>query len=62
MKLPQSVRGVSRERSLDTLEYDYQQFMASGGDIRKAKDYHNVIGPYFFQVPLDQVKTIRYEN
>ena len=40
-----------------TLEEDYRQFMAAGGDIRNAKNHNNVIAPYFFEVPLDQVNT-----
>ena len=59
MKIPKNIRGLQRERSLDTLAYDYQQFLAAGGDIRNAKKHNNVIGPYFFDIPLDQVHNYR---
>jgi hypothetical protein len=58
MKVPKKIRGLSRERSLDTLVHDYQQYLASGGDIRNAKDFNNVIGPYFFEIPLEQVQIL----
>ncbi len=29
--------------------------MADGGDLQKAKEFNNVISPYFFEIPLDQV-------
>ena len=56
MKVPRKTRGPSQERSLDTLAHDYQQYLAAGGDIRKAKDFNNVIGPYVFEIPLNQVR------
>ena len=31
--------------------------LLGGGDIRHAKDHHNVIQPYFFEITLDQVST-----
>ena len=55
LKVAKHIRGTCRERSLATLDEDYSQFMAAGGDIRNAKDHNNVIAPYFFEVPLDQV-------
>ena len=55
MQVPRKTRGPSRERSLDTLAHDHQQYLAAGGNIRNAKDFNNVIGPYFFEIPLNQV-------
>ena len=42
-------------RTLDQLQDDYQSFMARGGKTNKAKEHHNVIHPFLFNVPLDQV-------
>ena len=32
-----------------TLQRDYNGFVNAGGDIRHAKDHHNVIQPYFLR-------------
>ena len=49
-------RKPSPSRSLKTLRRDYKNFITRGnGDLKKAKEYNNVIGPYFFDIPLDQV-------
>jgi len=37
------------------LKEDHEAFVAAGGDLQKAKEYNNVIAPYFFEIPLDQV-------
>ena len=29
--------------------------MAAGGDLLQAKEHNNVISPYFFEIPVDQV-------
>ena len=43
-------------RSLATLERDHMNFITIGkGDIKKAKEYKNVIGSRFFDIPLVQV-------
>ena len=66
LKLPLNAQGPSPEnpnrrkpspsRSLETLRRDYENFLTQGkGDLKKAKEYNNVIGPYFFDIPLDQV-------
>ena len=57
MSTPASMREPSKPRSLQSLEADYSAFVAAGGDIRRAKNYNNVIAPYFFKITLDQVYT-----
>ena len=58
MKLPRHQRGRLLPRSLDTLEGDYLRFHTNANsDIRKAKDYNNVISRPFFNIPLNQVRT-----
>ena len=57
MNTPASMREPSKCRSLQTLQADYSAFQAAGGDMRRAKFYNNVIAPYFFEVPLEQVCT-----
>lgn len=52
---PLSVRKRSPERTLHTLQQDHQEFLQSGGDIRRAKYHNNVIGPSIFDIPLDRV-------
>ncbi len=42
-------------RTLDTLSDDLQRFTDAGADVDAAKRFNNVIGPAFFDVPLDQV-------
>ena len=32
--------------------------MANGGNIKTAKNYNNVICPFYFDIPLDQVQYI----
>ena len=34
--------------------------MASGGNLKKAKNYNNVIGKNFFNIPLTQVSKHPY--
>jgi len=53
--VPLSVRGRCMERSLDSLRAHYDAFVAAGADLQKAKHHHNVIAPFFFRIPLDQV-------
>ena len=55
LKTPRRERDLSQLRSLQSLQRDYSDFERAGGDIRKAKDYHNVIQPHFFDIPLNQV-------
>ena len=61
MKTPKSIRGPSTERTLETLKKDYEGLVAAGGNIQLAKKYHNVIHPYFFEIPLDQVYTNAFD-
>ena len=55
LKIPLSIHDPSTQRSLQTLQVDYTGFVAAGGNIRQVKDHHNVIHPYFFEIPLNQV-------
>lgn len=49
-------RSPSSLRSLDSLSGDYARFLTEGrGDLKKAKEYNNVISAPFFKIPLDQV-------
>ena len=58
MQLPRHQRGRHLPRSLDSLEADYLRFQTNtNGDIRKAKEYNNVISRAFFNIPLNQVST-----
>lgn len=57
LQKPLSVRGRSPPRSLQTLQHDYQEFLEKGnGDINRAKEFNNVIGPTLLDIPLDMVK------
>ena len=40
---------------MESLKTDYAAFVAAGGKLEKAKEFNNVIAPYFFEVPLTQV-------
>ncbi len=39
---------------LETLKADHGRFVASGANLKNAK-FHNVICPYSFDIPLDQI-------
>ena len=55
---PQDRAHIAPLRSLQSLENNYNMFTTQGkADLRKAKEYNNVIGKSFFQIPLDQVRT-----
>ena len=54
LKVPLSKRGRSPLRSLESLR-DHQKFLDAGGDIKKAKEFNNVIGEAFFPIPLEKV-------
>ncbi|XP_065665062.1 uncharacterized protein LOC105850185 isoform X2 [Hydra vulgaris] len=46
--------GVS-QRSLKSLNIDFNRFQSSGGNLKKAKFFNNVINETLFHIPLDQV-------
>ncbi|XP_078703695.1 uncharacterized protein LOC144928876 [Branchiostoma floridae x Branchiostoma belcheri] len=55
---PEDRELILRKRTLERLDMHYRQFQEEGGgNISKAKLYKNVIAPYMFNVPLDQVCT-----
>jgi hypothetical protein len=49
MKTPLGQREPSPLRTLETLDRDHSLFMGSGGNIKKAKEFNNVIGSVFFR-------------
>ncbi|KAI8497930.1 hypothetical protein Bbelb_245820 [Branchiostoma belcheri] len=56
MRLSKDSRPSAALRSLTSLTTNYQRFMAEGkGNIKKAKDFKNVIAIPMFNIPLDQV-------
>ncbi len=59
IQLPLVERGRCGERTLETLKKDYQEFVEKcGGNISRAKEFHNVIQPYILDIPLDKVQYI----
>ena len=57
LQVPQDMRGLSSNRTLQSLDDDLQRFLTVGhGNIKKAKEFNNVIRPRAFDIPLDQVK------
>ena len=63
LKQPRHARGPLPPRTLDSLQADSLRFSTTGkADIRKAKDFNNVIGPVFFNVPLSQVNLTAHKN
>ena len=51
------MRGRSPLTTLATLQQDLKDFTEKGnGDLNKAKEYNNVIGPPLLDIPLDMVK------
>ena len=58
MKHPLHERGPAPVRTLSTLQRDYLQFCTQGkGNLKNAKNFNNVIGQPFFDIPLTQVYT-----
>ncbi len=56
---PQSsaTREPSLPRSLQTLNQDHTRFLEDGqGNLKKAKEFNNVIGTPFFNIPIDHVR------
>ena len=49
------IRGPSTARSLLTMASDFQKFRMAGPDIRKAKEFHNVIDEPLFKIPIEHV-------
>ncbi len=63
--MPLSIRGRSPPRSFETLKEDHKRFLDAGGDIKKAKEYNNIIGTALFPIPLDryvQLVTTTYKT
>lgn len=57
LKIPLSVRGRSPLRTLENLKQDHEEFLAKAhGDLKKAKEYFNVIGEVLFDIPLTNVR------
>ena len=57
LKIPLAERGLSKSRDLSTLSEDYESFSSEGGgDLKNAKFFNNVIQPYFFDIPLENVQ------
>ena len=55
LAIPIARRGRSPERTLDTLHSDHARFLRDGGDLKKAKEYNNVIEEHLFDISLDNV-------
>ena len=55
LKVPLLQRGLSTPRTLESLKADHGRFMSSGGDMKKAKQFNNVVNAPLFDIPLDQV-------
>lgn len=48
--------GQVRERSLESLSANYLKFVSAGGNLKLANNFNNVIGKYFYDIPLDNVR------
>ena len=58
MKVPRHVRGQCPSCTLESLDFNFQQFQTAGrGDTRQAKIFNNVVSRPFFDIPLNQVYT-----
>ena len=60
MKKPKEVRNPSEKRSLESLKIDYNRFVADGSNLKRAKEFNNVIDEPLFNVPLDQVFILKF--
>ena len=60
---PLAERGRYKERTLETLQSDHKKFISiAGGNLKKAKEFNNVIGDYFFDIPLENVRVQQCES
>ncbi|CAH1248628.1 Hypp8324 [Branchiostoma lanceolatum] len=56
IRQPKSERQTCSKRTLDSLYSDHKRFLEQGqGNIKKAKNFKNVIAPPMFDIPLNQV-------
>lgn len=55
MQLPIEQQNNKQVRTLESLNFDLENFQREGGDVKKAKFFNNVIHKRYFNVPLDQV-------
>jgi hypothetical protein len=55
LRTPLHTCGYSLPRTLDTLKRDHQQFLQSGGNIKHAKNFNNVIQPHMWDIQTDQI-------
>nr|XP_047127858.1 uncharacterized protein LOC124808705 isoform X1 [Hydra vulgaris] len=46
-------------RTLATLKSDYERFKNDGGNIKRAKNFNNVIDEPLFDIPIEQVDNIK---
>ena len=60
MKIKRSERGKCKLRTLASLQEDYNKFVQSGYNIKKAKCHNNVIEETMFYVSVDQVFVIPF--
>lgn len=57
--VPKASRQPVTVRTLDHLSEKYSEFVADGGNLKKAKFHCNVIGETLFNIPLTQVMSER---
>ena len=63
MKLCEHERSNVQLRTLDHLREQLQEFQQkSNSDLKKAKEYYNVIHEPLIDIPLDQVSTSACDN
>ena len=55
MKLPRDKRSPTILRTLQNLVEQHQKFLDAGGDIKKAKNYFNVIHKAILDIPIERV-------
>ena len=55
MQTPKAQWGSFPERTLANLKQSYMEFQLAGGNIKHAKEFHNVISPVFFNIAVNQV-------
>ena len=60
MKLPRDERSPTILRTLENLHEQCQKFLDAGGDIKKAKNYFNVIHKAIFDIPIEQVSNRKF--
>ena len=59
LKVTLGAQGRYQAQNLESLKADHKRFLDAGGNVKRA---NNVIGEYFFDIPLEQVQYKKFQT